>query len=183
MKFLFCVIFVVWFYSAAFACTCVVNLPEEEQIKAMEEVDTIFYGEVISIGEKRRANREGITVKETGQIFYRTEIVKPIKFKVLRFWKGEKAEEITVEANAHDSCQLNIEIGEKHLIYAGYKKVPNSVNYVNYCSPSRFEESILKKVYGDGEIVEEEKIESHEQTKIPDNFFSIIWLKLISFFS
>ncbi len=171
MKILFCIIIVFFLFSTSFACSCVVNLPDEEQLKYLKKLDTIFYGEVISIREKR------IVVRRD-----RTEKVKPIVFKVLRIWKGIKTQEITVEANAHDSCQVNIKVGQKHLIYAGKWQESDVLNYIDYCSFERFDKKALEKFYGAGEVIEG-KNQSSKQSEDSKSFLSIIWTKILSFFS
>lgn len=150
------------FFSISFACECVINVPESEQIKGIKEADAIFYGEVISV-----ANDNQI------------ETTKPITFKILRTWKGTAAENITIEANANSSCRLTTEIGEKLLIFTGSAETKNSDNYLNYCSPDQFDKKILEKVYGNGKIVETK--EQMPETSV--SFWSIVWQKIISIFS
>ena len=169
MKVFFSIIFIFFLFSVSLACSCVVNLSDEKQFEYMEKLNAIFYGEVTSIGEKS-TNVRG------------TETVKPIVFKVLRIWKGIKKQEITIEANAHDSCRVNLEVGQKHLIYAHKLQETDNLNYIDYCSFERFDKEVLEKFYGTGEVVES-KDQGLKQSEDSKSFLSIIWSKILSFFS
>lgn len=164
MKIILCIAFIISFSSFSYACTCAIGATEELRIEQLKNLGTIFYGEVISVGKEEYASKEqGIRYENNGEISYRTEKIRQIKFKVLRIWNGTPVEEITVGANANDSCSLNVEVGEKLLLNIGEVKVLTSLNYVNHCNTgvisSDLIKPLLKKIYGEGEVVKPQQLQ------------------------
>ena len=151
-------------FSVSYACSCAIGATEESRIEQVKNMGTIFYGKVISVGKVEYASKEqGVRFEDNGEISYRTEKIRQIKFKVLRIWNGTPVEEITVGANAHDSCSLNVEAGDKLLLSINKVKALTSLNYVDYCDTEVISyyliNPLLKKIYGEGEIVKPKKIQ------------------------
>lgn len=165
--------------SDSLACTCVntSNISDEQHSKYLKKVKAIFYGEVISLGEKRQVtykvkNRAGNSYDEI------TDVFQPITFRVLRAWKGVESPEITVEADAGSSCAFVPPIGSKLTIYA-YENRAAKIEYsVNYCSVGVFDDKRMKGEYGEGRFLQPE-----ETKEISISFWSRLWNHLVSYFS
>lgn len=135
-------------------------------------METIFYGEVISVGKEQPAiDAQGIKNEITGEILYKDETVRQIKFKVLRIWKGTPVEEIIVGANAQDSCGLTADVGDKILLFTNKLKVLTSLSYIDYCNTSILNKNLLRKIYGKGETV---KAQKSERNKISEYVLSTV---------
>lgn len=172
MKILFCIAFIISFFSASYACSCTVNATEQGQIEDIKGMEIIFYGKVISVGEKEYVGKKrAIKFERDGELFYQNETVRQTKFKVLRAWKGIDTTEITVGANAWNSCSVNVEVGQKLFVYIDNTNVFNPLNYIYHCSLDLFDKTLLKKVYGEGEIIKSQNL---RQDKISEFVLSII---------
>ena len=86
--------------SAVYPCQCEIMKPS----KKLRKAKVVFVGEVVEIG--RNDKSEWATVS--------------VKFKVERYWKGEKEQYVTVVGapSAAGACGLPVELGKKYLIYA-----------------------------------------------------------------
>ena len=86
--------------SAVYPCQCEIMKPS----KKLRKAKAVFVGEVLEIG--RNDKSEWATVA--------------VKFKVERYWKGEKEQYVTVVGapSAAGTCGLPVELGKKYLIYA-----------------------------------------------------------------
>ena len=179
MKF-FAAIFVLFSsISTTFCCTCYNfrNSSEVQQSKYLKNVKAIFYGEVVSLGEKR------VIEQYPGEISSYSQIYQPVKFKVLQAWKGVESVEITVEANVDSSCQYIAAIGDKTTFYAfedSNLKVPL---YISYCSTEHFDDEKMKRELGAGKLFEDSPQLIPETTQTTKGFWSNLWNKIVSLFS
>ncbi len=130
MKILFSSLFLILSVSAAFACTCTntANITYEEHSKYLKNVKAIFYGEVVSVGERNIS--ELVSNQDTRFWDY----YRPVKFKVFRAWKGIENTEITVLADLESSCKYPLKAGDKLMVYAFTSPIPNIPVSINYCS-------------------------------------------------
>ena len=105
MKPLFSILLLLSSFSAVFPCTCAntANISGNQHSKYLKEVKAIFYGEVVSLGEKRIVGK----LNEYQSTF------QTVKFKVFRAWKNVDNSEITVETEIESSCQFIPKIGNK----------------------------------------------------------------------
>src|SRR5688500_11951981 len=105
--------------ASVLACTCVntAAISVEQHSKYLKNVQAIFEGEVISVGEKT------MIPIQRGEHSYEMG-VRPVVFKVFRVWKGSEQAEITVEADASSSCSFVPDVGRRSIVYAhaGYKE-------------------------------------------------------------
>ncbi|HEX8286632.1 MAG TPA: hypothetical protein VF556_01475 [Pyrinomonadaceae bacterium] len=175
MKILASIVILLFGISDGFACTCanMENISEADHSKYLKEVKAIFYGEVIEKGEKREITWSKARI---------TDGFQAIKFKVLRAWKGIENSEIIVETNISSSCQYNPEIGSKVMVYAYENKEAKIPLYINYCSIGKFNQQKMKREYGEGKVFEEPERQIPKNNS-SENFVSMIWQKIISFFS
>lgn len=158
--------------SDSLACTCVntTNISDKEHSGYLKKVKAIFYGEVVSLGEKREVSRRG-------RNFEATDIFQPVKFRVLRAWKGVESAEITVETDAESSCRYVPSVGNRIMIYA-YEDKPASIQYfVNYCSVGVFDDEKMKREYGEGTLMQ-----PAENKEISTGFWTRLWDQLVSYF-
>lgn len=179
MKIFAAILFLFSGISTTFCCSCYnfTNISEAQHSKYLRNVKAIFYGEVISLGEKR------VIEQYPGKISSYSQTYQPVKFKVLRAWKGVESEEITVEADVDSSCQYIGAIDSKITVYAyedANLKVPL---YINYCSIGHFDDDKMKREYGEGKSFEESPRLTPETTQTSKGFWSNVWSKIVSFFS
>lgn len=108
--------------------------------------------------------------------------VRTVRFNVFRIWKGFYESEITVETNVESSCQFIPKIGERLMIYANEHTGSDIPFYIHYCSVGTFNDDKMKVTYGEGKLIEQSQVVTpiNETT---ENFFSIVWKKIVSFFS
>lgn len=164
--------------SVVLACTCTntSNISFEQQSKYLKDVKVIFYGEVVEIGESKKI------VRKYKNGFSLTDTVQPVKYKVLKAWKGVESPEITVETDTLSSCRFVPPLGSKATIYVYENEKSETPFSINQCSVNRFNEEMLKREFGEGKTFEEPEREI-QTTESSENFLSIIWQKIISVFS
>jgi len=158
MKILASVLILFFGYSLAFAHSCITysRLNYKEHSEKLQKVDKFFFGEIISITEVEN------------QTYL-------IKFKVIRAWKGIESNEIT--AKFGNPCGIVLFVGEKRMVY-GYNLQNKNIIDVNCCNFDLFDGERMKCEYGEGKSIEEpQPIETTE------SFWSVIWKKIVSFFS
>lgn len=111
---------------AVYACECV---PERSPRKELKEAAAVFVGEVV---ESDVGGRRGL-----------------FKFRVERFWKGVKAEYITISSQ-REMCSLFFRVGEKWLVYAFGDEL-----WTDTCMRTRPLESVSKdlKALGKGKVL------------------------------
>ncbi len=171
MKVFISVLFLLFSYNLASACSCM-QATEEGKEKAIKESSVIFYGKIISV------NAEENQIKA--------------KFQVLKSWKGLEIKEIIVTtASSSAACGVNFTEGETKLIYA-YGSSPSTSS----CSMLMVDEEKLRKTLGEGKSFEnmppkpdkqesekpksEEKPSKHQES---EGFLSRFWKKIKSIFS
>ena len=161
--------------TSGLACTCVrwEGMPEKDRDKYLEELDAIFEGEVVSLGEKRS------TLVGLGGGRKYEEVVQNVQLKVLRTWKGLDTTEITVETDAGSSCQFIPTVGSAYVVYASRR---NGSLFMNYCSVGQFDDKTLRLKYGQGKLIEHPKPAPAIDEK-PESFLYAVWKRIISWFS
>lgn len=187
MKILVSILILLFSVSASLACMCINadGLSDAEHSKYLKKVKTIFYGEIVSLGEKHiveRKYRGGVTFEDTFQ---------PVKFKVLRAWKGVEDAEVFLEADTESSCGFSPQLGSKIMVYAYESRDLQIPLYINQCSinENQFDEERMKREYGAGKVFEQTQIEQTQikqplpQTENVESFWSGIWRKITSLFS
>ena len=175
MKILASILFVIFSFNSAFAHTCVTysRLSDKEHTEKLQEIDAIFYGEVISIGEPNYNQNE---------FKYGTHI---LRIKVLRVWKGIDTDEVSVAyLRAYQPFDKEIGgIGTKKLFYA-QKSKDDSNFHVRYCSFTLFDDERMKRELGEEKVIEEPApLLLPEQSDTTESFWSGIWQRINSFFS
>lgn len=179
MRILTSILFLLFGVTTAFACTCIntENLTNKEHSKYLKEVKAIFHGEVISLGEKRSIKKNfgnGIIIPITYQ---------PVKFKVLRAWKGIETPEVFVEADVESSCSYIASVGSKVTVYA-YENEDTKISlHINYCSVGHFDDEKMKREYGAGKVFEHPEVEQTPQVENTKGFWAKLWKTVTSFFS
>ncbi|MEJ7849466.1 MAG: hypothetical protein WKF92_15400 [Pyrinomonadaceae bacterium] len=177
MKILVSLLVLFFAFSPGFACSCVnTSVPVKEHNKYLKNIEAIFDGEVVSVGEKRIVVRKyegGFTLKDT---------VSPVKFKVFRIWKGFDQSEIIVETDVESSCRFIPAVGSRYTVYASKGLETDGPLSIGYCSIGKFDDAKMKIEYGEGKLM-------NQPTPIPranektENFFSIVWNRIVSFFA
>ena len=166
MKIIASILILLFYYNLAFSHSCISykNANDTIHTNQLNQVKAIFSGEVIS-------------AKEISKSVYLVEL------KVLRVWKGIEKDKVTIKYN--DPCSYSNEfifpIGSKMMIY-GYSIENSELIDVNCCNLSLFDDERMKKVYGEGKVIEELQT-SPTPTKSAESFWTIIWKKITSFFS
>lgn len=186
MKIIASILVLLFSVSASFACMCsyIKDASDVEHSRYLKKAEAIFHGEIISIGDRQvieRKYRGGMTS---------TEIYQPVKFKVLRAWKGVEEAQITVRADTESSCGFSPRLGSRITVYA-YKNKDLKISLgINQCSinETEFDEEKMIHEYGAGKVfeqppIEQPPIEPPRQTEITEGFWSGVWRKLASFFS
>lgn len=167
------------FYSTGFACTCTNKNDNKRHSEALKDVKAIFYGEAVSKGEEKtilKKYKDGVAIPFSFQ---------PVRFKVLRYWKGIETEEVIIETEIGSSCGFNPEVGKSYMIYAYENSVVNALS-ANYCSVSGFYDDKMKREYGEGKSFPEatpQASPSIEQKNVSENFFLWLWKQILSFFA
>ncbi len=165
-------------HSIALSCTCVnTQVPVKQHNKWLKDVSAIFDGEVVSLGDKKTIVRKyngGVTIED---------IVQPVTFHVYRVWKGIEQEEITVETDVGSSCALKPTVGSRFTVYAYTAGKPSGELSMNYCSVGHFDDAKMMVEYGEGKFIQATPNEVSELDEPEPTFISLIWNKIISFFS
>ena len=162
MKILFCILVLLSSYSFAYAlsCTTFSRLPDKEHGEKLKEVDIIFYGEVVSVAD----------------LGFQSYL---IKFTVLKVWKGDKTNEITVKY-ANPCSSSVFPVGTKLMVY-GYALKNEPFIDVNCCNFGLFDDDRMKLELGEGIDVEQPTPEAKQTSE--EGFWSVLWKTIISFFS
>ncbi len=109
--------------ETTFACTPVYRTPQE----SFNNANSVFSGKVISI-----ATSTEVIVGEGESSRMKTSTMV---FKVLKYWKGNPAEYVTLKSTALDgySCPIFIpkSVGGEYLVYA-YKDTSSNFYFINY---------------------------------------------------
>ncbi len=159
MKF-FCLLVVLVFgftTSYAHSCANLAGLPDKEHREKLDEIASIFYGEVV-------------TTSDLSSQSYR------ISFKVLRVWKGDTVNEITVRFS--NPCgDPQIAVGTKMMVYA-HASGDGPMLEVNCCS--RFDDERMKRDFGEGIGIPQP---TPADAKSEEGFFESLWKRIVSFFS
>ncbi len=158
MKIFALILLLIFSCNQIFAHTCATfsRLNDKDYNEKLNEVDKIFYGEVISVSETENK-------------------IYLVKFKVIRAWKGSESKEIS--AKFSNPCGISLFIGEKRMIY-GYDLKNENIIDVNCCNFGLFDDERMKREYGEGKIVE--VAEPKPET---EGFFVWFWRKITSIFS
>ncbi len=177
MKPLLSILFLLFFISPAFACTCMNmrNLTVKEHNKYLKEVSSIFEGEVMSLGEKRTVLRkysEKLTLQET---------VQSVTFRVYRLWKGQEQTEVTVETDAESSCRFLPPVGSRVTVYAGRARDKTGFLSINQCSVGSFDDQKMRVKYGEGKVIEQQPLPDKDRE--PESFLSMVWTRVDRFLS
>ena len=171
MKIIISILILLFSWSSYFAhnCSSYSQKSDEEYSKEMQKFDAIFYGEVVAISE----------VIDERDAFN----ARRLEIRVLRSWKGVESERISLLYNrAYTTFEREIgSIGTKKIFYA-YKRDNDSNLYVDFCSFSSFDDERIKREYGEGKVLEQPKTEV-QTNRESESFLTIIWQKIISFFS
>lgn len=158
MKIFALIMFLIFGCNQIFAHTCATfsRLNDKDYNEKLNEVDKIFYGEVISVSETENK-------------------IYLVKFKIIRSWKGIESKEIS--AKLSNPCGISLFVGEKRMIY-GYDLKNENIIDVNCCNFSLFDDERMKREYGEGKIVEVAETKSKTE-----GFFVWFWRKITSVFS
>jgi hypothetical protein len=178
MKLLASILFLLFGIAPAFACTCIntVNMTDKEHSKYLKQVKAIFYGEVISLGEKRI-----IEIYRRGDMSVSTSY-QPVKLKVLRSWKGIESDEVFVETDTESSCGYIASVGSKVMIYAYENKDTKIPLHINYCSIGHFDDEKMKLEYGAGKVFEHPEAKCIPQIENTEGFWAKLLKTVASFF-
>lgn len=164
MKVVASFLLIIFSYNFVFSHTCSTykNSDDSIHIQQLNQIDSIFLGEVIS-------------AKEISFSVYSVEL------KVLQIWKGVEKNKVTIKYSnpCTSDSQFPFAIGSKMMIY-GYSIKDSELIDVNCCNLSLFDDERMKKIYGEGKIVEEL---NSSQTESIESFWDNIWRKIKSFFS
>jgi hypothetical protein len=179
MKILLSILFSLFSASAILGCTCAntKNITDEEHSKRLKQVKAIFYGEVISHGERRFVGNKYPSTPNT----ISTHL--PIKFRVLRAWKGIDSEEVIVETEVSSSCGYVAEVGSKIMVYAYEDKKLNTPFEISQCSIEHFDDEKMKREYGEGKVFDNPKVSPIQLSENNESFWSNIWKTFTSLFS
>ena len=174
MKILAVISIIFFSFSSILACTCVntSNISDAQHSKYLKEVKAIFYGEVISLGEKR-----DVEYTAAYQNTYQA-----VKFKVLRSWKGVDSPKVTVETEIKSNCMYIPDVGNRIMVYAYESKELKIPLLINYCSIGKFNDERMKREYGEGKVFEEPTPQqSNQQPEPQEGFWSWIWQKIVPY--
>lgn len=157
MKILVSVVFLLFSYNLASACSCL-KPTESSKAEAIKDASTIFYGKVISVNFTEKNQIEA-------------------KFHVLRSWKGLETNEIVVTtAPTSAACGVNFTVGDTKLIY-GFGNPPSTGS----CSMLTVDENKLRETLGEGKNFE--NMPSQPEIQESESFFTRLWQKITSIFS
>ena len=165
--------------STVFACMCfnIENITDAQHSKYLKQVKAVFYGEVISLNEKRI-----VEIKYPGNVNSSTTY-QPVKFKVLQTWKGIETVEVFVETDVGSSCSYAASVGSKIMVYAYENKATEIPFYVNYCSVGHFDDEKMKREYGAGKVFEQPQVEQTQAAENAKGFWAKLLETITSFFS
>ncbi len=161
MKILISIFIMFFAFKPGLACTCVntKDLSVKEHSKYLKNIQAIFEGEVVSVGEKRTVVR-----KNKGEIILE-DTVSSVTFKIFRIWKGLDQPEVTVEADVASSCQFIPQVGNRFTVYASEARKPDGMLYIHYCSVGTFDDAKMKVEYGEGRLVQHPPPPTLKRTK------------------
>lgn len=159
MKVFVSVLFLLFSYTLASACSCMVPT-EASKLEAIKEASVIFYGKVISVdpGEDSRQIKA--------------------KFQVLKRWKGlEKQEIVVTTASDSAACGVNFNVGESIMIYS-LENPPSA----NSCTMLLVDEKLVRETLGEGKSFETKAPPPAENGR-KKGFLTRFWRKITSVFS
>ena len=161
--------------SAIASCITYARDNDIKHSQELQKIDAIFYGEVISIGER---------INSKDEFRYGSQI---LKVKVLRAWKGVETNEVSVAyTRAYTTFEKEIgDIGTRKLFYA-YRLEDDFNLHISSCSFTLFDDEKMEREYGAGKVFEQSRIEQNtppEQAEKIENFWAKLWKTITSFFS
>lgn len=163
-KILVSILILIFSYDSVFPHSCATfkNLSDKEHAQKLDQVSAIFLGEVTSSKDEN-------------------EYVQIVEMRVLRVWKGVEKDKITIKHS--NPCSMDSKSvflsGSKIMVY-GYTIQDSEMISVDCCNFSLFDDEKMKKIYGEGKVIEQFQ---PSPTKSTEGFCSSLWKKITSFFS
>ena len=165
-------------HGVVLPCTCTntSRLSVAQQKKFIDAASAILYGEVVSIGEPRTI------IYNAGQKNESSFRRHPLRFKVMRTWKGVTESEITIEADLESSCSLNAGVGEKLMLFPR-RTAKSGQLYADLCSRNLLEKEGVVRELGPGTEFRNPTPSPSPASNEEPGFFAWLWAKIASPFS
>ena len=133
--------------SAAWACSCYGGPESTEELVNAE--DSVFIGYLETVSENytvRRGLNDGENISQ------RPKSYRALKFRIVKVYKGEEADFITIETLAlSNSCAVPFALDTLHVIAA--KRYDNGVYTINSCTTDSYNGLAIARYFETGEDI------------------------------
>jgi hypothetical protein len=133
--------------GTAWACSCYSGAESTKEL--VDAADSVFIGYIETVSQDYSV-RLGQNVGESQS--QRPQKYRSLTFRVVKFYKGEKAETVTIETEAlNNSCAVDFATDTLHVIAA--KLYDNGVYTINLCASDPFNGLAIARYFEKGEDI------------------------------